>query len=335
MKRNIYLLVLLCLYPAGVIAQEKTPPDPVYPRVNMSIWYEVDAEWPRKPADFVWEAVPGVAVDKDDNVWLFTRSTPAVQVYAPDGKYLFGWGGGKGAHHIKIDREGYVWTTDLERHAVEKHARDGTVLLTLGTPGEAAEDNAHFFMPTDVAFASNGDIYVSDGYGNARIVQFRKDGTFVRAWGSLGNTDGKFSIPHAIAIDSKDRIYVADRNNVRVQVYNAEGELIDSWTDIIVPWGFWITDKDEIWICGSSPMPWHTDLKYKTLPLGCPPKDQLIMKFDTTGKLLQLYAFPKGEDKQEKPGELNWVHCIAFDSKGNVYLGDIMGKRLQKFVPKR
>lgn len=329
--------IVLCLFAASVAhAQpQKSPPPPVYPEVNPSPWYEVDPAWPHKPKDVTWAAVPGVAVDKDDNVFLFTRNTPSVQVYAPDGRFLFSWGEGAGAHHIKIDREGYIWTSDYLHHVVQKHKRDGTVLMTLGVPDEAAEDDRHFYMPTDTAIASNGDIFVSDGYGNQRVVHFTKDGKFVKAWGSMGNEDGKFSIPHAIAIDSKDRLYVADRNNARVQVYDTEGRLLDSWKNIVVPWGFCVTPKDEIWVCGSSPDSWRRrDKKYPTAPFGCPPKDQLIMKFNTDGKLLQLYTFPKGEDGMEKPGDLNWVHCIAVDSKGNVYLGDIQGKRLQKFLPR-
>lgn len=323
-------LCLLPVYVAG--AQEKKMPDPVYPRVNPSPWFEVDATWPQRPDDVKWAAVPGVAVDKEDNVWVYTRETPEVQVYSRDGKYLFGWGSGEGAHHIKIDKDGNVWTANFKHHIVQKLTRDGQVLLTLGVRDEPGNDDTHLYMPTDMAIASNGDIFVSDGYGNARIVHYTKDGAFVKAWGSMGNSDGKFSIPHAIAIDSQDRIYVADRNNCRVQVYDMAAKLIDSWKNICTPWGFWITANDEIWVCGSSPMPWQIDPKYPTAPLGCPPRDQLIMKFDTGGKLLQMYGFPKGADGAEKPGELNWVHCIALDSKGNVYLGDIQGKRLQKFT---
>ena len=332
---NVRFVVVLCLAISCLSAygQKKSPPDPVYPEVNPSLWYEVDVKWPEKPKDVKWAAVPGVAVDKDDNVYLYTRETPAVQVYSPEGKLLRSWGGGTGAHHIKIDRDGNVWTCDYAQHVIRKQSPTGQLIMTLGVPDEAAEDDKHFFMPTDMAFASNGDIFVSDGYGNQRVVHLTKDGAFVKAWGSMGNDDGKFSIPHAIAIDSKDRIYVADRNNARVQVYNTNGELIDSWTNIVVPWGFCVTPQDEIWVCGSTPMSWqHKDKKYPTAPLGCPPRDQVIMKFNTDGKLLQLYSFPKGEDGKEKPGELNWVHCIAVDSKGNVYLGDIQGKRLQKFL---
>lgn len=328
--------LILCLFvPAvGFAQQVKSPPPPVYPKVDPSPSYQVDAAWPQKPTDFIWEAVPGVAVDKSDNVYLYTRSTPSVQVYAPDGKLVRSWGVNTGAHHIKIDRDGNVWTSDIREHTIRKYTPDGALLMTLGAPGEAAADDKHFYMPTDMAFASNGDLFVSDGYGNQRVVHLTKDGKFVKAWGSMGNEDGMFSIPHAIAIDSKDRIYVADRNNVRIQVYNMDGELIDSWKNIVVPWGFWMTPNDEIWVCGSSPMSWkERDEKYPAAPLGCPPRDQVIMRFNTDGRLLQLYSFPKAKDGEEKPGELNWVHCIAADSKGNIYLGDIIGKRLQRFLP--
>ncbi|MBI5091668.1 MAG: hypothetical protein HZB26_04395 [Candidatus Hydrogenedentes bacterium] len=303
-------------------------PNPDYPRVDPAPWYEVDARWPHKPPEFEWAAVSGVTIDREGNVWMYTRSAPSIQVYAPDGNYIFGWGDTKGAHHLKIDREGNVWTSDYLSNVIQKRRRDGTVLLTLGTEGEAGADERHLFKPTDMAFASNGDVFVTDGYGNSRVVHFTKDGKFVNAWGSLGAADGQFSIPHAIVIDSKDRIYVADRNNGRIQVFDTAGRLFDSWKRLIVPWGLWLTDKDEIWVCGSSPMHWVEP----GAMLGCPPKDQVVAKFNTDGKMLELHTFPKAADGQEKPGELNWVHCIAVDPQGNLFLGDINGKRLQKFV---
>ncbi len=304
------------------------PPNPEYPRVNPAPSYEVAADWPQKPGDITWAATPGVALDPQGNIWMCTRKAPSVQVYAPDGHYLFGWGDMPGAHHLKIDREGNVWTSDVHKHVVRKHKRDGEVLLTLGVEGEAGTDEKHFFKPTDVAFASNGGIFVTDGYGNARVVRFDKEGKYIGAWGSLGTADGQFSIPHAIVIDSKDRLYIADRNNARVQVYDVNGNLLDSWKHLLVPWGLWITDKDDIWVCGSSPTVWSGAL------LGIPPHDQLVMKFNPGGKLLELHLFPKGTDGQEKPGELNWVHGIALDAQGNLFLGDINGKRLQKFLVK-
>ena len=236
------------------------------------------------------------------------------------------------AHQIKIDKEGNIWLADIGLHLVRKFTPEGKELMHIGTLGEPGNDQTHLNKPTDMAIAFNGDVYISDGYGNARIAHCDKNGKFIKSWGTLGNTDGRFSIPHAIAIDSKDNIYVADRNNVRIQVYNTNGKLQASWKNIVVPWGFCITENDDIWVCGSTPMKWRFDPKYPTAPLGCPPKDQVFMRFRPNGQLIQMWAIPKAIDGKEKPGELNWVHCLAVDKAGNIYSGDIIGKRLQKFA---
>jgi hypothetical protein len=95
-----------------------------------------------------------------------------------------------------------------------------------------------------------------------------------------------------------------------------------------------MTPQDELWVCGSSPMGWSVDPKYPTAPLGCPPKDQVLAKFNTSGKMLELHSFAKGEDAHEKPGDLNWFHAVALDQAGNLFVGDIIGKRVQKFAKK-
>jgi DNA-binding beta-propeller fold protein YncE len=305
--------------------------DPKYPHVNTAVAYRVDPHWPQKPSDLQWGAVSGIAVDDRDQVYVFTRSDDPVQVYdGATGKLVRTWGRGVvgSAHHIKIDPEGNVWVADIGLHVVQKCTPEGKVLLTLGTPGKAGRDRTHMNQPTDMAITKDGDIFVSDGYGNARVVHFDKDGKYVKDWGELGSRAGQFSIPHAIGVDSKGQIYVADRNNVRVQVFDRDGKLLDVWNNILVPWGICVTKDDGIWICGSSPMQWRkTDGA-----LGCPPKDQVFMKFNGQGKLAQLWTVPKGMDGLERPGECNWVHAIATDSKGNLYVGDIIGKRAQKFV---
>ena len=312
----------------------KTPP---YPRVDLAPWYDVDPSWPHKPAEFVWKDMPGIAVDARDNVWLFTRSTPPVQVYKADGTFVRAWGQENVglAHHLKIDRDGQIWLADIGLHVVRQFTPEGKLLRTLGTPGVPGEGEHHFDKPTDMVLTPSGEVFVTDGYGNNRVVHFDRDGKFVRQWGQLGVGPTDFSLPHAIALDAQGRLYIADRNNVRVQVYDQKGRLLDSWRDVIVPWGFWVTAKDEIWVCGSTPQPWRVDPKYPKAPLGCPPRDQVLMKFDTTGRVRQVWSAPKGEDDHEHPGELNWVHCLALDSQGNLYAGDIMGKRAQKFVLKR
>jgi hypothetical protein len=324
MRLPLASLLVLSLLPMPAAAQE----EPKYPRVNLAFAYEVDPAWPRRPADLAWGDMPGVAVDAADNVYVFTRAKHPVQVYDAKGAFVRAWGEDIGsAHHIKIDGDGNVWISDIKHHVVQKYTPKGKLLLTLGTKGEAGRDQTHLHMPTDMAFNSAGDVFVADGYGNARIVHFDKAGKFKNAWGGLGHGPGQFSIPHAIAW-IKGRIYIADRNNVRIQVFDEKGEFLEEWRDLIVPWGFCVTDKDELWVCGSSPMQWRD----KDEALGCPPKDQIFMKFSKEGKVTRLFTLPKGMDGKERPGEVNWVHAIAVDSRGNVYLGDIKGKRAQKFV---
>jgi sugar lactone lactonase YvrE len=301
-----------------------------YPHVNTALAYRVDPQWPQKPESFQWGAMSGLAVDANDHVYCFTRGDHPVQVYDASGKFLRAWGADtiKSSHHLKIDREGNVWIADIGQHVVQKYTPEGKLLLTLGTPDHPGCDQTHMNQPTDMAITPSGDVFVSDGYGNARIVHFDRSGKYVKEWGQLGSKPGQFSIPHAIAVDSRGRLYVADRNNARVQVFDPSGKLLDVWDNIVVPWGFCVTRQDEIWVCGSSPMQWRKE----DGALGCPPKDQVLMRFNPDGKLLQLWTVPKGIDGLERPGELNWVHCVAVDSKGNLYCGDILGKRAQKFV---
>jgi len=303
---------------------------PTYPKVNTAVAYKADPTWPQRPEGYEWGAVPGIAIDKHGEIYVFTRAPKPVQVYDANGKLLrsFGEGVVKGAHHLKIDDQGNVWTTDVNDHTVRKWSREGKLLMTLGVPNKAGRDQTHFYMPTDVAIAHDGDIYVSDGYGNARIVHFDRNGRYKNEWGMLGSKPGQFSIPHAIAVDSKKNIYVADRNNVRIQKFDPNGKLVDIWENIVTPWGFWVTPTDDIWVCGSSPMQWRKE----DGALGCPPKDQVFMRFDPQGKLRQMWTVPKGFDGLERPGECNWVHCIAVDAKGNIYVGDIIGKRAQRFL---
>jgi 6-bladed beta-propeller len=333
----VALVFAIYALPCGGQEKESKPKAklPDFPKTNLAKTYKVDPNWPKRLSEMHWGHIPGIAVSKKDEIYVFTREKPPIQVYSPDGKLLRSWGSDTidTAHHIKIDKLGNIWLADIGHHVVRKYSPEGKVLLTIGIPGEFGEDERRLKMPTDMAIAPNGDVFISDGYGNNRIVHCDANGKFIKQWGKMGTGANDFSLPHAIEIDSKGRLYVADRNNVRVQVYSQEGKLLDSWNNLIVPWGFCINEKDEIWVCGSSPMPWREDPKYKGAPLGCPPFDQLLLKLNPQGKVLQLVVFPKGEDDKEKPGDLNWVHCIAEDSKGNLYLGDIIGKRAQKFVP--
>jgi DNA-binding beta-propeller fold protein YncE len=320
--------VVLCL---GLLALVGRGDEPKYPRVDAAVGYKVDPSWPKKPKGTAWGVVSGIAVDREDNVYVFHRGvgTPPVQVYAADGKFLRAWGEDhiKGSHHIRIDHDGNVWAADITHHQVMQFTPTGRLLRALGTKGVKGAGEKHFNMPTDMAVTPDGDVFVADGYGNARVVHFDRRGKFVKEWGSLGSKPGQFSIVHSI-VHARGKLFVADRNNCRVHVYDTSGKLLDTWSNVVAPWGLHVTPDDELWVCGSSPMRLRETAKH----MGCPPKDQVFMRFTLDGKLRQLWTVPKGIDGKEKPGELNWVHAIASDSKGNLYVGDVVGKRAQKFV---
>ncbi|MCF6284669.1 MAG: peptidyl-alpha-hydroxyglycine alpha-amidating lyase family protein [Candidatus Hydrogenedentes bacterium] len=304
-----------------------------YPKINLIAGYAVDPDWPKVPIDIHLDQIAGVTVDSKGRVWLFNRADPPVQVYSPAGDFLFSWGDGlfKGPHYLRIDHEGNVWTTDFRRHLVRKFTQEGKLLLTLGTPDEAGDDESHLSGPTDVAVSPTGDVFVSDGYGNNRVVHFDRDGNFVKSFGGLGVDAGQLSQPHSIAMDSKGLLYVCERNNGRIQIFNQAGKSLGQWRNLINPWGIHITPTDDIFVCGSTPARWT-----ERGNLGNPPHDQILMRFDVTGRALELWGFPLAKDGELEPGHLDWMHGMGFDNEGNLYVGDVDENspvhRVQKFV---
>ena len=221
-----------------------------------------------------------------------------------------------GSHFIRVGPEGNIWTANITEHVVRKYSPKGKLLLTLGEPYVAGTDKGHFDRPTDMAILPSGDIFVSDGYNNRRVVHFDANGKYVNQWGQDGDGPGQFALPHAIVADSHNRLYVADRENARIQVFDAQGKLLAVWEDVITPWGLCMTKKDEIWACGSSV---KKDENGKCVVL--PPSDQILIKLDLKGKVLKRVALDMTTNPPGKSGELDWVHAIAFDSEGNLYLG--------------
>jgi DNA-binding beta-propeller fold protein YncE len=295
----------------------------------------VDATWPQKPDRFEWGQMPGVAVDSRDQVYIFTRGRPAIQVYQADGTFLRAWDmeDPRGAHFVRIDPAGNVWVADIRNHVVCKYSPEGKLLLTLGQAGRSGTDESHFDKPTDMVILLAGDIFVCDGYGNRRIVHFDAKGRYIKQWGEAGSKPGQFALPHSIVADSKGRLYVADRENARIQVFDTEGKLLAVWADIITPWGLHMTRGGEIWVCGSSRV-------RKEMPdeagewVITPPADQVVMKLSQEGEVLLRVPLVKTEVPPGKSGEVDWVHGIALDSQRNLYLTDIQGKRAQKFLLK-
>jgi hypothetical protein len=329
---NLALAIATCTLVLGLVLQRTVAAEPKKPPAGVGpcICYEVEPQWPQRPPAFVWGQMPGVAVSDRDEVYAFTRAKPPIQVYDRQGKLLRAWGEREigNAHYVRLDHQGNVWVADIGHHVVMQFTPQGKLLKTLGTRGQPGEDATHLNKPTDMAVAPDGQVFVSDGYGNNRVVHFGADGRFIKAWGKAGAAPGQFDLPHSIVRDSRGRLYVADRSNARVQVFDASGKFLDQWRDLLIPWGLTITKNDEIWACGSSCM--RNDPNGGML--SCPPKDQVLMRFAPSGKLLQFWTLPKGADGKEQPGEVNWLHAVAIDSHGDLYVGDIQGKRAQKLV---
>jgi len=289
----------------------------------------VDISWPQKPEGFEWAQMPGVTLDARDQIYIFTRSRPAVQVYKTDGTFVRAWNSGdpSGAHFIRIGPKGNIWTANITDHVVRKHNPEGKLLLTLGEAGVAGTDRGHFDKPTDMVVLPSGDIFVTDGYGNRRVVHFDAEGKYVNEWGKEGSDPGQFTLPHAIVADSEGRLYVADRENARIQVFDTTGKLLAVWENLVTPWGLWLTKNQELWVCGASCVKKDGTDEHIVLP----PPDQVLMKLNLKGEVLLRIPLPKTAVPPGKLGELDWVHGIAVDSQGNLYLGDIQGKRAQKF----
>ncbi len=337
-RRPLYPLLLvlaLTLIFTGAYVSAQYPSFAEQPTI---VEYDVDPDWPQRPKHVGGAGwVSGLAIDGKDQVWFFRKGPDPVQVYTAEGKFVRSWGTGlfKNPHHLRIDSEGNIWVADFGLHVVQKFTPEGKLLQTLGVRGDKGADETHFNMPTDMAITSEGDVFVTDGYGNRRIVHFDKQGRFVKAWGSYGSGPGEFVLPHAIVVDSTGKLYVADRNSARIQIFDQQGKFLDQWANVIMPWGLSVSG-DDLWVVGSSPHWWLRDEKYPEF------KDQMFVRFNRSGRVLQLWSIPLGdigEDKDNpdvsrlKPGEAVGIHCIAQDSKGNLYVGEIYSERAQKFVP--
>lgn len=196
----------------------------------------VDAEWAQLPAGENWNgSTSWITADGKGNVVVLVRTAPYFRQFTRDGEFVKAWGEDgmfNNAHSLTIDDEGYFWVSDAFRHVVRKLSPEGEILMTLGTPDEAG-DNAsrdHFNQPNHVAIAPNGDIYVSDGYQNARVVHFTPDGEFVRIIGGVqGSGPGELQVVHGVALDSRGRILVNDSDNARVSVFDSDGTFVESW----------------------------------------------------------------------------------------------------------
>ena len=277
--------------------------------------YQVDASWPQLPARYNFGECSGVDLDQQGNVWVFNRGHWPVMQFTRAGKFLQAWTVDTfrvmSAHGLRVGPDGNLWCVDVAGHSIFKVSPAGRILLILSRQGYPGTNDSPdgFNQPTNVAFRANGNLYISDGYNNGRVVECTPDGYYVRHWGRRGTGDGEFNLVHDVAVDAAGRVYVADRTNERVQIFDADGKFLGKWTGLGAPWGlYFATRENAIYMC---------DGKYNR-----------ISKISLEGKLLgTLGAYGKA------PGKLDFVHSIAVDpADGSIYTVEIKNWRVQKWV---
>ena len=221
--------------------------------------YEVTVFGAPPNGEASWGDTISVAADGSGSIFVLRRAEPPVVVFNRNGDLQNTWGDGlfPDKHSIDVDTAGFVWITDRTDHMVYKFTMDGEQLLALGTKGVAGDNSSTdaFNRPSDVAVAPNGDIFVSDGYGNSRIVHFSSEGRFINIiGGTQGTGAGEFDLPHGVVFDSRGRLIVLDRQNTtktpRIQVFDQDGRFIEQWTDLglMQPSGLAISDDDTVYV---------------------------------------------------------------------------------------
>jgi sugar lactone lactonase YvrE len=313
--------------------------------------YRVVDTWAKLPEGRSMGAVGDVTMDPDgQHLWAVIRCDSAepgrfgnecldsdldpILKFDLDGNVVQSFGSGLfiWPHGIDVDKDGNVWVTDAvaekrtpagtRGHQVIKFSPEGKVLMVLGTPGKAGGGRDHFNSPSDVAVAVNGDIFVIDGHSattNNRVVKFSSDGTYIKEWGSTGYAPGEFRQPHAIAIDKRGRLFVADRFNNRIQIFDQDGIFIAQWTQFGRPSGIFFDDHDNIYVADSE----SDDVQNPGWEMG------IRIGNAATGWVHYFVLLPAGDPRGKKG---NGAEFVAVDGEGNMYGGEPSTRKLQKYV---
>ena len=331
----IAVIAVIATPATGMRAQAEPQPDNSLPNP-----YRTIENWATLPGGRMWGSTAGVAVDRRGNIWVAERcganscadsNLAPILEFSASGRLLTSFGAGMFVfpHGITVDKDGNVWVTDGQGangkgHQVFKFSPKGQVLMTLGKAGVTGESEDTFNQPSAVAIAPNGDVFVADGHGgnsNARIVKFSKDGKFIKTWGKKGSAAGEFNIPHAPAFDSEGRLFVADRGNNRIQIFDQQGKFIDQWKQFSRPSGIFIDRRDVIYVADSesgSVAPDHSAWK-RGIRIGSA-KDGSVTAF-----------IP---DPVEHATTTSAAEGVAADANGVIYGAEVGPKDVKKYVKK-
>ena len=265
------------------------------------------AEFPKLPADYVLGKCSAVAVNSKGDIYLFHRGKHPILCVDAEGKLLRSWGDDVigTPHGLRVDRHDNVWVTDMGRHRVLKFDPSGKLLLALGT-GQAGTANDEFDRPTDIAFGPKDEIFISDGYGNSRVMKFSAEGRFLKSWGMRGTKDGEFHLPHSIIRDGQGRLLVGDRENERIQIFDDEGQWLATWNGF-APYGLAINKEGLLFVADA-----HANQ---------------VLRLDASGRVQQRWG-----QKGKAPGEFDVPHMLAFDALGNLIVAEVDNMRFQKLA---
>jgi DNA-binding beta-propeller fold protein YncE len=282
--------------------------------------YRVETGWGRLPEGWTFKEVAAVAVDRKDQVYVFNRGEHPMIVFDREGNFLRSWGEDifTHAHGLHMAPDDTLFCTDDGDHTVRRCTLDGKVLMTIGTPGKPAPfmSGQPFCRCTHTALSPKGEIYVSDGYGNACIHKYTPDGKHILSWGKCGCGEGEFNLPHNIHCDADGWVYVADRENHRIQVFDGNGRYETQWNNLHRPSAFHMT-------AGKCPICFVGEIgPYLGANRGFPNLGPRISILDRNGKLLSRLGLEDRAFGQE-PGQFMSPHGIAPDSRGDIYVGEV------------
>ncbi len=303
--------------------------------------YEHVPGWEQMPAGMAHLDAPGVAVDSQDRVYVLGRRQHGVLVYEPDGRFIRRWGDDffTNPHGITIGPDDSVYLVDNVGHTVFKCSPEGERLLTIGPAGVPSDTGydtnagdivartatirrvaGPFNSPTTLAVAPDGDLYIADGYGNARVHCFSADGTHKTSWGEPGSAPGQFMLPHGIAVAPDGRVYVADRENDRVQVFSADGQFLDQWLDLQRPTQVRLDRDGRVYVSEL----WKREglRSFRTGP-AAHDREGRFSVFSPDGRLLARWGGRDTLDGIHSPGRLASPHDIAVDSHGDIYVAEV------------
>jgi len=279
--------------------------------------FEPEDDWAKLPPGWSFPDVAGVAVDKSDNVYALNRSDHPVCVFDKEGTFLRSFGEGflsQGVHGIHYGVDDFVYCIDYSHHAIHRFTPEGKLVWTLGEQGKPAPkwSGKPFNMPTHIAVSPRtGDLFVTDGYGNCRVHRYAADGRHIVSWGQPGCEPGEFQAPHNVVVDADENVFVADRENNRVQVFDGRGRVQAIWHDIYRPDGMCMDNAGLIYI---------GELLGQVGLEDCPTLGHRIGVYTKDGKRLARLGDP---DLGDGPGQFIAPHGLATDSRGNLYVGEV------------